>query len=389
MTAAHTAIAILLLQQCLFTLLWLMLATFGLARRAAWHWAGATALLGGGMALVLMRDRLDLVWGFWLANLLLMGGFLMLRRGVEVFARQTPSDRTSLAWLLAVPAAVLLAGAERPGWPSVTLLSLAMSWIVGGAAWTVHRGLREEFGRTLACACAVPMATLALVLGTRGVLGPFMPSLISAALTGSQTANVAMLVSFVGVGVLVTLGQVLLVMTRLVTRLRRLSDRDSLTDVYNRRSIERALAAETARLARSGQPFAVLALDIDHFKEVNDRYGHPAGDQVLRELAALMQRAGRSTDLVARTGGEEFWMLMPGADRAGSVQVAERLHALVGDCVVRVPQAEIRFTVSIGVALADDPREDTQSLIRRLDAALYRAKNRGRNRVEQAEPAEA
>ena len=375
-----------MLQQGLFALLWSMLAVAGLARRSAAHWALGTAAVSVGMALVLARASVPPWLGFWAANLCFFAGFAAMRRGVELFARRPPADREHLLIVLLLPPLAQLHGGAGPSWTAVVSLSLALAYVVARAAWTVQTRLRDEFGARMAAGCAVPMWLVALMLAGRGLAGPFMPTLITPAVDGSQPVNLAMLLSFVASGILLTLGLVLLVISRLVIRLRHLSDHDALTGVLNRRSIERALGEQAAQLLRHGRPYAVLAIDVDHFKRINDRHGHPAGDAVLRELAATLRQTGRTGDLVARTGGEEFWLLLPDTRMAGARQVADRLQGLVRALKVSVPGAEVTLTVSIGLAVADDAREDTAALIRRLDEALYRAKDLGRDRVELAAP---
>ena len=135
------------------------------------------------------------------------------------------------------------------------------------------------------------------------------------------------------------------------------------------------------RVARKGDRCAVLMLDLDHFKAVNDRYGHAVGDTVLRSFAEILRDSLRSSDLAGRVGGEEFAVLLPHTDLAGALLLAERIrHAVASYC--RVPQhPELRMTVSIGASelLPEDPSPEVA--LARADAALYRAKQEGRNRV--------
>jgi diguanylate cyclase (GGDEF)-like protein/PAS domain S-box-containing protein len=167
---------------------------------------------------------------------------------------------------------------------------------------------------------------------------------------------------------------------RLEDDLKRLATVDPLTGACNRRQGHVHLAAEFDRLERDGQTFAVLMLDIDHFKSINDRHGHPAGDAVLRALVQACKAALRSVDTVARWGGEEFLLVLPGTGSAAAMSVAERLRAEIAAMRVAIPGgASISLTASIGVAEPDggDPNE----LLRRADTALYAAKTAGRNRV--------
>jgi diguanylate cyclase (GGDEF)-like protein len=159
---------------------------------------------------------------------------------------------------------------------------------------------------------------------------------------------------------------------------------DGLTGLANRRSAMTRLDAEIAQAHRRAQPLALLALDLDHFKRVNDAYGHAAGDRVLTEFATILRESLRLGDLGARVGGEEFIALLPQTEALAARHVAERireqceLHEVVHD------DASIRFTISIGLASLR-PGDDAAALLARADQALYRAKHGGRNRVVAAE----
>lgn len=164
--------------------------------------------------------------------------------------------------------------------------------------------------------------------------------------------------------------------------LHRLAVTDALTGVANRRRLIEVGNQELQRARRNGAPVCVLMLDIDHFKNINDTFGHPAGDAVLKEFARICASTLRNVDTVGRLGGEEFAVVLPMADKAGALQLAERLRACVAQCVVKTDSAEaIRFTVSIGVAQAAGDGADFDALLAQADQALYLAKNTGRNRV--------
>src|SRR5215475_9934488 len=146
-----------------------------------------------------------------------------------------------------------------------------------------------------------------------------------------------------------------------------------------------------ARAGKGDMQTAVLMLDIDHFKSVNDNYGHPAGDDILRELAARLLRQVRSVDLVARLGGEEFVAVMPETSLTGATTVAERLRVAVAaePFTIKASGESLPVTISIGVAASDDVDEDVEMLLKRADDALYAAKNGGRNRVASISAREA
>ena len=159
--------------------------------------------------------------------------------------------------------------------------------------------------------------------------------------------------------------------------IRELSLTDALTGVGNRRHLDETLAAECERARRYQQPLALIILDIDHFKRVNDGWGHEAGDHVLQEIGAVLRACRRQSDFVARLGGEEFVVLMPGAGALQAEQAAERLRqAVAGRAMGTLPGV----TASLGVAVLA-AGETGGSLLARADAALYRAKQGGRNRV--------
>ncbi|SMC25750.1 PAS domain S-box-containing protein/diguanylate cyclase (GGDEF) domain-containing protein [Andreprevotia lacus DSM 23236] len=167
----------------------------------------------------------------------------------------------------------------------------------------------------------------------------------------------------------------------LIARLDHLARTDPLTHLLNRRSFLERAAQEQARSARLQQPLSVLALDIDHFKQVNDAFGHAAGDQVLERLAEVCRETCRIIDIVARMGGEEFSILLPGTGPEQAQVLAERLRlALAQQTVVLPDQQRISFTISIGVT-GWGAHELLQPVLERADQALYQAKSGGRNRV--------
>lgn len=158
---------------------------------------------------------------------------------------------------------------------------------------------------------------------------------------------------------------------------------DALTGIYNRGEIIEALNREQARQARDGGSFGIIIADLDHFKRVNDTYGHAAGDAVLRETTLRMKRCVRSYDFVGRYGGEEFLLVVPSSDATGTLALAERIRQSMQSTPVTTDAGDIKVTISLGVAASTHPCPfDTQELLLRADQALYRAKENGRNRVE-------
>jgi two-component system, cell cycle response regulator len=171
------------------------------------------------------------------------------------------------------------------------------------------------------------------------------------------------------------------------TALHRLSVTDGLTLLHNHRAFQERLREEFRRAQRHDDPLALVLLDLDHFKAVNDRHGHPAGDTVLREVAAVLRRCVRETDFLARYGGEEFGAILPNTAPAGAVKVAERIWRELGGLRTG-PGGLVRITGSLGVSGFPQRGVNTsEHLLTTADEALYRAKREGRDRLCLYQPA--
>ncbi|MGC2182806.1 MAG: diguanylate cyclase [Terriglobales bacterium] len=174
---------------------------------------------------------------------------------------------------------------------------------------------------------------------------------------------------------------------RVQTELQFQSAHDHLTGLWNRGAITGLLQRETQHSARLGRPVGVMMADIDHFKRINDTYGHPTGDAVLREVAARLLASVRNYDYVGRYGGEEFLIVLAECTASALATTAERMRACVSEKPVETDAGPVPVTVSIGLVAgqaAAPSFPDGDDLLRAADTALYRAKAKGRNRVEQA-----
>lgn len=173
---------------------------------------------------------------------------------------------------------------------------------------------------------------------------------------------------------------------RLYERVQELAIHDGLTGVFVRRHLIHRLHEEVARAARHDRPVAFLMVDLDHFKRINDTYGHLVGDTVLRELAALLRTQVREVDLLGRYGGEEFAVVLPDTGRPEARAVAERVRQVVLGTAFQAYDERLALTVSIGVAAFPQDAADAAELVERADAAMYAAKLAGRDRVEVVTP---
>jgi len=173
-------------------------------------------------------------------------------------------------------------------------------------------------------------------------------------------------------------------------RLQRLAVTDGLTGLYNFRYLRQTLEMELHRASRQKSPLSLLMLDVDLFKQFNDRYGHPAGDRVLQRIAWILQKRLRVTDIPCRYGGEEFAVVLPDTDSPAAIQVAEEIRRRVEgeDFSEGTGVDHATLTISIGVASFPGHGKDPETLLKAADTALYRAKDSGRNRVVLASPLE-
>lgn len=290
-------------------------------------------------------------------------------------------------------------GAGTLPWPmiaAITAIALLVPWYYTSLA--PHRGMRLVFSGfyfgVLNLWCAVAIArhggwrvngigvTGFVALGCALLLRG-MHMMLDAGL--SDPANALMM----GVTALViplaqiciSFGLIVMVMWRYAERLRRLSTLDTLTGTLNRAGLELQGKRVGLRAQRGGRSLAVVMIDADHFKVINDSHGHLVGDEVLRHLSALLRLELRPHDVLARFGGEEFVLVLDDLDLAEALRLAERLRARIELTEVLVDDVAVRFTSSLGVACSDQHGYDLIRLISAGDAALYAAKRAGRNRV--------
>ena len=161
-----------------------------------------------------------------------------------------------------------------------------------------------------------------------------------------------------------------------------LATTDGLTGLANHHTFQNALTKMAERADRMGTKIALLLCDIDHFKKVNDTYGHPFGDEVLREVGRVLRDSVRSIDMAARYGGEEFTVILENTDQKGALLLAERIRAQMEGLKLICGTARVSLTMSLGIAIYPNHSADTTSLIAKADQALYAAKEGGRNQVQ-------
>lgn len=266
----------------------------------------------------------------------------------------------------------------RVGWSN--LLLAAQLGLVGSACLRPQTLLTGRWRwATLAC-----LWTMAGFTAARGILGAFFTELYPY-FRAPTPLNVAAMVAANITLVLGNLAVLIAWRTEAEDMLNRMAHTDALTGLLNRRGWNMQSDIVWADHDRHGDSLALLMLDLDHFKQINDSAGHDIGDQVIRAFAGVLQAGVRRGDVVARMGGEEFAVLMPHADEFAARSLDKRLRELLGD--TSIPGWPFRVTFSVGLALADAADPHLESVLTRADNALYQAKHLGRNRLEMAAPA--
>jgi len=343
--------------------------------------AGSIATMVG-VILAFSRPHLPEVLSHVSANMLMTGGQALIAFGIGRFVGHRLSPALVVAIPLCVGATVAwFTFADQRLDIRIAAYSFAMALASAMAASVLLRAPRGPLRTTHWPLGALYLIQGALALGRAIWVLRNEPSHDLFQNIPLHVLWFAQAVVFVNVAFM---GLVVIITQRIRLELDRQASYDSLTSTLNRRAFERMAAAEWSRAVRRNLPISVLAVDLDHFKALNDTLGHEAGDMWLAAFAETAQRLLRREDLLCRHGGEEFLILLPHASRDAACAAAERLRQAAG--ALRLPAfgPDRTITVSIGVATRDETTSDLKALLAAADRALYRAKANGRNRVETA-----
>ncbi|PUA98103.1 diguanylate cyclase (GGDEF)-like protein [Acidovorax sp. 107] len=347
-------------------------------------WAAALLVNAIGHLLIMLRGLIPDVLSIVLGNLLLSSVFVGLISAVYQFQGRPVRWPLLLAPPLLVLVFVSVFINNFPARVSFVGLSIGLQAVWALLAAVSHRHETVGRGQWLLVA---GLAVEAVVLGGRAVVAVSTHAEATSILQSSALQTLTFFATF-SVVLVSSVGFVFMLRDRADENNRVLAALDPLTGVANRRSLITALDRDVARAQRMREPMALLMVDIDHFKDVNDQYGHPAGDRVLCSVVNVLRQRVRAQDLVGRYGGEEFLVLLPDTGLAGAEQLARELCKAAEEsrCPVDgVPGPGIAVTVSIGVFGGRLESGDSwDMLIAAADRALYQAKNNGRNRVEVA-----
>ena len=307
------------------------------------------------------------------------GIYILLRLGMQILFQAPRHDAEHLMVIvLALACAALGALDAAPKAWAIWYSSLLNFFCLWRCAQVVSKPAARELGAEGASVVVGALRAFAAVFAVRLVMGLLSPDEVAVPLGTATASNVLVLAFFLTLGVILHLMLGIAVGLRLIARLETLTRHDPLTGLVNRRGLRAQWPQRW--------PLSLVVVDVDHFKRINDTHGHAAGDGALQHLARVLLRSGRSGDVVARVGGEEFVFVLPGSTVQEALIAAERVRKSVEEQTLRWGDLSLQFTISLGVA-EQTHGESIDALMARADQALYRAKRNGRNQVVLAEAA--
>ena len=361
----------------------LAFATIRGSSRIMGAWGRAMLLLAAGLLGLALRGMIPDWISIAVANTAVVAALVLALRSLRQFLGGAPRD--ALGWgLTAALFAYLLLYAVV--WPSaaarVVAVSAALGVVAARGAMLLRRNAPEQC--RLSCRFTEAVFWAVAALTTVRAIGALVAPTVD--VLTPQPLNAATFLFYTAFILVSTLGVMWMEIESLQGELVRSARYDSLTGLYNRGTFLAEFEREVSRSARGGPAFSLAIFDLDHFKLINDRYGHPVGDSVLKAFADALPASIRKHDVVGRYGGEEFALLMPQTGKETAVRVAERVRRELEARGVSVDGKRIEVTVSGGIASEGVDGQDWDALLTAADSALYEAKHAGRNRICAAKP---
>jgi diguanylate cyclase (GGDEF)-like protein len=347
------------------------------------RWGHAYVVFGAAAMLQAVHQYLSNFLSILLGTVLVQAGMLLLYMGLCQFKSKAPNY---VLW--AVPAVIHLLGSlwflyiDPLLWARVAVTTMTNAMLMGLCLSLILTPDKDQsrwrFSSVFAAIFIIGVMSVSL---TRGLWALWFKPL--AALVIPPTSFSVLTLLFPIVVVAFSMGLVLMAFDRLKLELEYLISHDVLTGAYSRRGFIQLAEAEVSRAHRMQREVALLMVDLDRFKLINDNYGHPTGDEVLQKFVEVSKECLRREDLLGRYGGEEFMILLPDTSPIAARVVAERIRVAVSVTRLAAGARNVRFTVSVGIASVSDGISLDQ-LLKNADGAVYLAKSRGRNRVEVA-----
>ena len=373
----RTIIAFSAALSCLMSLvLYALKRNYPASIKGLGEWSASLLIIFVGASLATAAGFLSPFFTIFIARLTLALGLYLTYVGTQRFFGVTPRLRPWLLFIAAMMLVQLWFTFVAPSFHVRLVLSnLFGAYVLAAHAYLVFKQRSPTFARVLTMVVLLIMSAIQLMR----LLTSFYFPLGDDAFDQRSLAQMFFIGSFVFCVLLFSIGTILLASERLHAELEHLATHDSLTDTLTRRSMNEVCEKELARCRRYGRGMALLILDLDHFKQINDNYGHMAGDRVLVNFVTRVKALLRLPDQLGRFGGEEFMLMLPDTSLEDAVLVAERIREVCAQS-----EQQPTCTVSIGVTTYRHENDTVDALLLRADAAMYQAKTNGRNRTETA-----
>ena len=343
-------------------------------------WIIATIVHPIGFILIGMRELVSDWWSAVLSNTLVGFAFAAFAIALRTF-NGSPQRREPLYALVVVTAA--LASYYSYADPNLAMrigtISMVYALLLGASARAIYRKGQARTAITHVTGVLFLVGTG--VMAWRGMIYLFLPGTIPASVFVLSPLQLAAYAAGGLLPVVSTVGFLLMCTEFSQQELAKAASLDYLTGICNRRAIEDLASRSIHAARRHGIPLAMMIVDVDHFKRINDEFGHQGGDAALIETVKRIRDSLRSEDLVGRLGGEEFVAVMPNTDAQSALAAAERMRSAFAELPMRIGEGDITITVSVGVAVLDANDQQYTHLLRRADRAMYAAKAAGRNKV--------
>ena len=348
------------------------------------YWAGGLLLSALAHALLLLYGRIPYLLSIVLGNVLLSSALTGFWLAVRRFHGLALHWGRTLALIAAIALLMWLFQHQFANRVVASGLTLGLQAALVLSVLLRHHPFGADQHSRGALLLVGGLGLIVLTMLMRASAALFFSLDIASILQGNLVQTLTFMVSFMAT-LVSSFGFVFMAKERADFANVRLANQDALTGAANRRAVLEALESQLSKAQRQRTPLALLMLDIDHFKRVNDQYGHLAGDQVLRHFVHVVRQRLRAQDFLGRYGGEEFLLLLPDTDLAGAQQLAQQLCQAVQAAPCDWQGQTIAVTVSVGIASTGTSQQaDGETLLQAADQALYRAKDKGRNRFEVA-----
>ena len=378
--------------ELLITFIWLLALIAGIAwgfmvrplriaPKASIRFFFANMSLGSGIYLLSLypTDANLLTW--FVADLAILCSFMLIGWGIQqLFKLRSSATRDSLIFLVTA-LLMLIAHLYQPHLIFLgVVFSVTATVFLYSASRNKFQAIQKDFGFVAACLMSAPLFVVALIFFTRSLV-LLWPETETDAFVATYTAEaVPLLWCYVILTLAINIVMIGGALARLVAKIRQFAERDQLTGLWNRRAVLKKLQEMHELWQKQQQSYSLILLDLDHFKLINDSFGHDAGDAALRRCATTLSAVVRNQDLISRYGGEEFLLLFPGVTATEMPLIADKVRATLAGCQLIWQNQPIELSASLGYVTVF-PGAKAEQLLTLADKAMYQAKAEGRNKA--------